>query len=107
TAARRRRGAGPLPGWERSPMPDRRSSPSRAEPAEGFLVLLVPRSHGEGELQVGDRACPLPGLGARERQAEVCVVVDRIDLERLRELAAGGGGGGPAGERARARGARG
>src|SRR5437763_10179539 len=73
-------------------MPSYRSAsitrPSAGQASEGPLVVANAGTHRDGELQVSDRAHPLPGALARERQAEMRVVVDGIDGDGLRELAA-------------------
>src|SRR5437764_3079146 len=69
---------------------------SAGQALQGLSVFLGPGPHGDGELQVGDRARSLPGPRTRERQTEVGIVVHGIDLDRLGELPAGGSH--PAGE---------
>src|SRR6266540_5329251 len=69
---------------------------SSLDASERLPIFRRPRPHGDGELQMRDGPRALPGPGAGQGQPEVRVVVHRVDLDGLGELAAGPRG--PAGQ---------
>ena len=66
-----------------------RSAVGRLGAAERVAVLVTLRSHRDRKLEVTARAEPVALAQARQAKTEVGVIVDRIELERALELAAG------------------